>query len=58
MLLIYLPNIICPHFIDTEFSSRMECHGGAAYWGECFNQAGWLTPARSGREVIPAFTKM
>lgn len=26
MLLIYLPNIICPHFITLEFSSRMECH--------------------------------
>lgn len=33
MLLIYLPNIICPHFIDTEFSSRMECHGGQHAWG-------------------------
>lgn len=50
MLLIYLLNIICPDFTDTEFSSRMECHLGQQAQWECSNQPGWLTPAKNGRE--------
>lgn len=40
MLLIYLLNIICPDFTDTEFSSRMECHLGQQAQWECSNQPG------------------
>lgn len=58
MLLIYLPNIICPHFINIEFSNRMECHVGQHAWWECSKQDGWMGPARNGREVSSAFARM
>lgn len=34
MLVIYLSNVICPHFIDTEFHGGMECHEGSALGGD------------------------